>query len=80
MAAGEILRHQFQRFRVGHHLREVDRFLADGARHDVADRRFGDEPQAHQLPPDRYVVLLLLGESNAELVGRDQPLLYQQFA
>ena len=64
---------------VGDDMRKIDRFLTDRARHDVADRGFGDEAQAHQLAADRNVVLFLLGERDAELIGRDQPLLYQQF-
>ena len=80
VAAREILRHQFQRLRVGHHVGKVDRLLADRARHDVADRGLGDEAQAHQQAADRDVVLLLLGERDAQLVGGDQPLLDQQFA
>ena len=39
MAAREILRDQLQRFGIGDDLREVDALLADGPRHDVADRR-----------------------------------------
>ena len=39
VAAREVLRDELQRLRVGDHLGEVDRLLADGARHDVADGR-----------------------------------------
>ena len=80
VAARKILRNELQGFRIGDDLREIDRFLADRSRHDVANRGFGDEPEPHQLATDRNVVLLLLGERDAELIGRDQSLLNEQFA
>jgi hypothetical protein len=80
VAAGEILRHQSHRFGVGDHLSEVDGFLADGTGHDVADCRFGDKTQAHQLAADWNIVLFLFSECNAELIRRHQTLLNQQFA
>ena len=80
MAPREILRDQLERIAVDDHLREVDALLADGPRHDVADHRLGDEAEAHEQAADRDVVLLLLGERDAQLVGRDQALLDQQFA
>ena len=45
----------------------------------AADGGFGDETQPYQQAADRDVVVLLLGERDAELVGRDQALLDQQF-
>ncbi len=80
VAAREILRHELQRFRIGDHLGEVDRLLADGARHDVADGALGDEPEPHQQAADGDVVVALLGERDGELIGGDQPLLHQQLA
>ena len=65
---------------IGDHLGKVDRLLADGARHDVADGALGNEPQAHQHAPHGNVVVALLGERDGELIGRDQPLLHQQLA
>ncbi len=65
VAARELLRYELQRFRVGHDLGQVDRFLPDGPRHDVADRALGDESETHQQAPDRDVVVPLLGERDA---------------
>ena len=59
---------------------EVDALLADGPGHDVADHRLGDEAQAHQQAPERGLLVLLLGQRDAQLIGRDQPLLDQQLA
>ena len=59
---------------------KVDRFLPDGARHDVANGALGDETQAHQQAADGNVVVALLGQRDGELIGGDQALLDQQFA
>ena len=80
LAPGEFLRHELERVGVDHDLREVDGLLADSARHEIADHRLGDESQTHQQPPDRHALRFLLGERDAQLVGRDQSLLHQQLA
>ena len=80
LAACEFLRNEAQGFRIGHDLREVDRFLADRARHRIAYGGLGDEAQAHELPADGRVAHFLLGQADAQLIGSDQALLHQQLA
>ncbi len=80
VAAREVLRDDLDGVAVHHHLRQVDALLADGPGHDVPDHRLGDEAQAHQQAPERGLLLLLLGQRDAQLIGRDQPLLNQQLA
>jgi hypothetical protein len=54
--------------------------LTDRARHDVADGGLGDKAEAYQQPPERYVVVALLGKCDCELIRRDDVLLDQQLA
>jgi hypothetical protein len=62
---------------IDYDLIEIDALLADGAGHDVADDRLGNEAEAHQQPADGKLVVLLLGERDTQLVSGDQPLLDQ---
>ena len=77
VAAREVLRDQLEGIGVDDDLMQVDALLADGAGHDVADDRLGNEAEADQQPADGKLVVLLLGERDAQLVGGDQPLLDQ---
>ena len=80
VAAREVLRDQLDRIPIDHDLRQVDALLADGPGHDVPDHRLGDEAHAHQQAAERGLLLLLLGQRDAQLIGRDQSLLNQQLA
>ena len=77
VAAREILRNELERIGVDDHLRQLDRFLADGPRHDVADDRFCNEAQPYQQPADRRLLDFLLGEGDAQLIRGNEPLLNQ---
>ena len=80
VAARELLRDQSERFGIRNHLRKVDRFLADGTRHNVANDDLGYEAEPHEQASERDVVVALLGERDRQLIARDQPLLNQQLA
>ena len=80
VAAREFFGYQAQCFRVGQDLRKINRFLADGPRHDVADSRFGDESETYQQSADGDVAVALFGKDDGQLILGDQPLLDQQLA
>ena len=80
VAARHVARQQLERRRIDDDAREVDRLQAELLGQRVAQRRFGDEAELHQQPPDRHVLLGLLEQRDAQLVLGEDPLVDQDLA
>jgi hypothetical protein len=80
VTAGELLGDELDGVPVDDDLGEINALLSDGPGHDVPDHCFRDEAHPHQQTPKRRLLLLLLGQRNAQLVGCDQSLLDEELA
>ena len=71
---GELARHELQRHRVDHDLREVHALQAELLGQGIAQRRLGHEAQIHQELADRLMGLELLEQRDPELILGEDPL------